>query len=1210
MFDTVLIANRGEIAVRAIRTLKRLGIRSVAVYSDPDRNAAHVRAADVAVALGGEKAADSYLRMDLLLAAARKHGAQAIYPGYGFLSESAEFAQACEDAGIAFVGPTPLQIREFGLKHRSRELAAEAGVPMTPGTGLLDSLGAALSQAERIGYPVMLKSTAGGGGIGLSRCDNEAELTAAFDSVQRMGEHFFSDGGAFIERYVDNARHVEVQIFGDGAGRVLALGERDCSVQRRNQKVIEETPAPLLPAATRQALHAAAVRLGESVNYRSAGTVEFIYDPARDSFYFLEVNTRLQVEHPVTEAVTGLDLVECMLRVAAGAPLDYAAMSRAPQGASIEVRLYAEDPLRQFQPSPGVLTEVFFPEGVRVDGWVATGTEVPAFYDPMLAKLIVHADTREAALDKLAHALARTRLHGIATNLDYLRQIVDDARFRAGDLSTRFLESFAYRPAAIEVLAAGTYTSVQDYPGRVGYWDIGVPPSGPMDDYAFRMANRIVGNASDAAGIEATLVGPTLRFHGDAVVALTGATCAATLDGEPVPMWTPVAVRSGQVLATGRALSGCRSYLAVRHGLDVPVYLGSRSTFALGQFGGHAGRTLRVGDMLPLIRPELADDAAAPESEPQAAPAALIPAYGNTWEIGVLYGPHGAPDFFRPEAIEAFFAADWEVHYNSNRLGVRLIGPKPTWAREDGGEAGLHPSNIHDCEYAIGSINFTGDSPVILTRDGPSLGGFVCPVTIARAELWKVGQVKPGDRIRFVRIDYQQAVALEAAQDRCVAELAAPAQPAQAAAPAAVAEPIVAALPAQGARPAVSYRQAGDGYLLLEYGDNVLDLALRMRIHLLMGALDADPIAGVLELSPGVRSLQIRYDSRVILQGALIERLLRIEAGLADVATLKVPTRVVHLPMAFEDSATLGAVQRYQETVRASAPWLPNNVDFIQRINGLASRKQVRDIVFDASYLIMGLGDVYLGAPCAVPIDPRHRLLTSKYNPARTYTAEGTVGIGGVYMCIYGMDSPGGYQLVGRTLPIWNKFLKNPVFQDGKPWLLRFFDQVRFYPVTEAELDVLREDFREGRATVRIEEEVFDFAAHQRFLDEEADSIAAFQTRQKSAFDAEVALWKSEDAAVEQAAAGPEPEAEAALREGESLVSADMCGNIWKIPVQVGQSVSAGDTLVVVEAMKMELSVIAPASGTVVAIRCMPGKPVNAGDPLIVLAEDATCPVA
>ncbi len=1209
MFDTVLIANRGEIAVRAIRSLKRLGIRSVAVYSDPDRNAAHVREADVAVALGGEKAADSYLRMDLLLAAAREHGAQAIYPGYGFLSESAEFAQACEDAGIAFVGPTPTQIREFGLKHRARELAAAAGVPMTPGTGLLGSLGEALSQAERIGYPVMLKSTAGGGGIGLSRCANEAELTAAFDGVQRMGEHFFKDGGAFIERYVDNARHIEVQIFGDGSGRVLALGERDCSVQRRNQKVIEETPAPRLPQATRAALHAAALRLGESVCYRSAGTVEFIYDPARDSFYFLEVNTRLQVEHPVTEEVTGLDLIECMLRVAAGEALDFDAMSRAPRGAAIEVRLYAEDPLRQFQPAPGVLTEVSFPPGVRVDGWVSTGTEVPAFYDPMLAKLIVHAPTREQALDRLAEALARTRLHGIATNLDYLRQIVDDARFRAGELSTRFLDGFVYRPAAIEVLEAGTYTSVQDYPGREGYWNIGVPPSGPMDDYAFRMANRIVGNAPDAAGLETTLVGPTLRFHGDAIVALTGAACAATLDGEPLPMWRPVAVRSGQVLSIGRALSGCRGYLAVRNGLDVPVYLGSRSTFALGQFGGHAGRTLRVGDVLPLVRPELADAAPA-LSAPQAAPAELIPAYGDTWEIGVLYGPHGAPDFFRPEAIEAFFAADWEVHYNSNRLGVRLIGPKPAWARENGGEAGLHPSNIHDCEYAIGSINFTGDSPVILTRDGPSLGGFVCPATIARAELWKVGQVKPGDRIRFVRMDYARAVALEAAQDRRVAELAA-APEAAARAPAAASEAIVAALPARGSRPSVTYRQAGDGYLLLEYGDNVLDLALRMRVHLLMQALDADPVAGVRELSPGVRSLQIRYDSHTIAQDALIARLLEIEAGLADVATLKVPTRVVHLPMAFEDSATLGAVRRYQETVRAEAPWLPNNVDFIQRINGLESREQVRDIVFGASYLVMGLGDVYLGAPCAVPIDPRHRLLTSKYNPARTFTAEGTVGIGGVYMCIYGMDSPGGYQLVGRTLPIWNKFLKNPVFQDGKPWLLRFFDQVRFYPVTEAELDALRADFREGRAAVRIEEEVFDFAAQQRFLAQQADSIAAFQARQKRAFDAEVALWKAGEAEAAQHAAEIEPDLEpqAALSEGERLVSADMCGNVWKIPVQVGQSVSAGDTLVVVEAMKMELSVVAPAAGTVAAIRCAPGKPVNAGDPLIVLAEDVSCPV-
>jgi urea carboxylase len=1210
VFHTVLIANRGEIAVRAIRTLKRLGVKSVAVYSNADRNAAHVRLADVAIALGGDKAADSYLRIDLLLQAARDTGAQAIYPGYGFLSESAEFAEACEDAGIAFVGPTPEQMREFGLKHRSRELAAEAGVPMTPGTGLLQSVEEALAQAEIIGYPIMLKSTAGGGGIGLSRCAGAQELADAYENVKRMGQQFFRDSGAFIERYVDRARHVEVQIFGDGKGRVAALGERDCSLQRRNQKVVEETPAPNLPAATREALLAAAVRLGESVNYRSAGTVEFIYDSEHDAFYFLEVNTRLQVEHPVTEAVTGLDLIECMLQVAADDALDWVALSRPPRGAAIEVRLYAEDPVKNFMPSPGVLTDVHFPDGVRVDGWVSTGTEVPSFYDPMLAKLIVFADTRSEALDKLSAALAQTRLHGIATNLDYLRQVIAIPEFRAGNVSTAFLNTFHYQPFQLEVLEAGTYTSVQDYPGRMGYWHIGVPPSGPMDDYAFRLGNRIVGNDSTAAGLEATLIGPTLKFHGDAIIALTGGQCHALLDDQPVPMWQPIKAHDGQILKIGRAVSGCRTYLSVRNGLDVPEYLGSRSTFALGQFGGHAGRTLRVGDSIPIARPDIAASTTpAPSHLPHPLPPEMVPTYGNAWEIGVLYGPHGAPDFFTEASMDEFFAADWEVHYNSNRLGVRLIGPKPAWAREDGGEAGLHPSNVHDCEYAIGSINFTGDSPVILTRDGPSLGGFVCPVTIVRAELWKVGQFKPGDKIRFKRIDYAAAVALEVALNARVATLTEPApvrreQPVQSTSPAAgVTAAIVRGLPATPIRPKVAYRQAGDGYLLLEYGENVLELGARMRLHLLMEAVHAAAIPGVQELSPGVRSVQIRYDSLAIRQDALIEKLLRLEENLADVATLKVPTRVVHLPMAFEDSATLNAVTRYRETVRATAPWLPNNVDFIQRINGLDSRDDVSRIIFDASYLVMGLGDVYLGAPCAVPIDPRHRLLTSKYNPARTFTAEGTVGIGGVYMCIYGMDSPGGYQLVGRTLPIWNKFLKNPSFKAGKPWLLRFFDQVRFYPVSETRLDELRDAFREGRAQAEIEEEVFDFAAYERFLVSEADSIAAFKARQKTAFDTEVALWKAEDTAVVEAPMVVVEET--ALLADERMVAADMSGNVWKIPVQVGQQVNAGDTLVVVEAMKMELSVIAPHAGVVRAVRCVPGKPVNTGDPLIVLAMEA-----
>jgi urea carboxylase len=1208
MFSSVLIANRGEIALRAIRTLRRLGIRSVAVYSDSDRNAAHVREADATIALGGVRPADSYLRIDKLIAACRESGAEAVFPGYGFLSESAEFAEACEQAGFAFLGPTSLQIREFGLKHRSRELAAEASVPLTPGTGLLSSLEEALEAAERLRYPVMLKSTAGGGGIGLSRCASPQELTNTYESVKRLGQQFFREAGIFLEKYVDRARHIEVQILGDGEGRVVALGERDCSIQRRNQKVVEETPAPHLEPTTRAALLDAAVKLGQSVNYRSAGTVEFIYDTSDGKFYFLEVNTRLQVEHPVTEMVTGLDLVECMLRVGAHESLDWEALKRQPQGASIEVRVYAEDPAKNFQPSPGTLTEVHFPTGIRVDGWVETGTEVSSNFDPMLAKVIAHGATREEARTRLAAALEATRLHGIATNLDFLRKVIATETFIGGTATTRFLDTFAYQPPVIEVLEPGTYTTVQDYPGRTGYWDIGVPPSGPMDDEAFRIANRIVGNAVEAAALECTLIGPTLRFHANAVIVLTGAATPATLDGNPIDLWTPVSVKAGQILTVGQATSGCRTYLAVRSGFDVPVYLGSKSTFVLGAFGGHAGRTLRAGDMLQIVdASRSASTTAAPTSEPQPYPAELIPIYPRAWEIAVLYGPHGAPDYFTTEAIDVFFAAEWEVHYNSNRLGIRLIGPKPTWTRSTGGEAGLHPSNVHDCEYAIGSINFTGDSPVILTHDGPSLGGFVCPVTIVKAELWKVGQVKPGDRIRFVPIRYDDALALEAEQEARIRTLKRGPKPVSSPPlllPLATSSAtIIAERSAVAHHPKALWRQAGDRYILLEYGEDVLDLALRLRVHLLMEAIRAEKFP-IEELAPGVRSLQIRYDSRRIQQPDLLRRLQRLDEALPDVSTLKIPTRVVHLPMAFEDSATLGAIQRYSETVRSSAPWLPRNVEFLRRINGLDSIEAVREIIYATRYMILGLGDVYLGAPCAVPVDPRHRLLSSKYNPARSFTAEGTVGIGGMYMCIYGMDSPGGYQLVGRTLPIWNKFLTNPQFEPAKPWLLRFFDQVHFYPVSEVELLEQREAFRTGQFKIRIDEEVFDYAAHRRFLTENAESIAAFRAGQQAAFEREIAHWAAQEATVANETRAKSPtgeETEESIPEGHYL-TAPLHGSIWKVLLEPGQRVEENQPVVIIEAMKMEVAVRSPKAGILKSIRCIGGQSVATGDILAVLA--------
>ena len=716
----------------------------------------------------------------------------------------------------------------------------------------------------------MLKSTAGGGGIGMQLCRDEAQLGDAFASVQRLGRSNFANAGIFLEKFVERARHIEVQIFGDGQGRVVALGERDCSVQRRNQKVVEETPAPNLPPEVRDALWQTAQRLGERVAYRSAGTVEYIYDPDTKDFYFLEVNTRLQVEHGVTEEVTGIDLVEWMLRVAAGeTPFD-ANFAVRPQGHSIQVRLYAEDPAKQFQPASGLITQAQFPSGVRCDTWVEAGVEVPPFYDPMLAKIIVQAADRETARMRLAQALEVTRVAGIETNLDYLRCVLADRVFARGEQTTRYLNDFPYQPATVDVLAAGTQTTVQDYPGRQGYWDVGVPPSGPMDDFAFRIANRLVDNPESAAGLELTVTGPTLRFNTETRIALTGAAMSALLDGRPVPGWQAVTAPAGSVLTLGAiANAGARAYLAVRGGLDVPAYLGSRSTFTLGRFGGHGGRPLRKGDVLHRLDSGTGAASAVPRLDP-----ALIPRYGNRWELRVIYGPHGAPDFFTPGDIETLFATDWEVHYNSSRTGVRLIGPKPQWARADGGEAGLHPSNIHDNAYAIGTIDFTGDMPVILGPDGPSLGGFVCPATIVTADLWMMGQMRPGDRVRFVPVDQAIANRLESERAESIAGL----RPMGGASrPVPLADPVVRRIDPSRHPVGVTYRPCGDKYLLVEYGPQALDINLRFRVHALMLRLQALAIPGLLELTPGIRSLQVHYDSRAIGLEPLLDRLQALE---------------------------------------------------------------------------------------------------------------------------------------------------------------------------------------------------------------------------------------------------------------------------------------------------------------------------------------------
>jgi urea carboxylase len=643
--------------------------------------------------------------------------------------------------------------------------------------------------------------------------------------------------------------------------------------------------------------------------------------------------------------------------------------------------------------------------------------------------------------------------------------------------------------ATVEVVVCGAETTVQDFPGRIGLWPVGVPPSGPMDALSFRIANRAVGNDDGAPALECTALGPTLRFTEDRLVCVAGADMGAMLDGISIRRWVPVAVKAGATLVLAAVRGpGLRAYVAIEGGIDVPRYLDSASTFTLGAFGGHEGRALRAGDAL-AVGPSHGPDATFGGPAPRD-----IPELTTAWSIAVLEGPHAAPDFFTTDDMDALYGSEWVVHHNSNRTGVRLIGPKPRFARRDGGEAGLHPSNIHDNGYAVGTVDFTGDMPILLGPDGPSCGGFVCPATIVRADLWKLGQLAPGDTVRLVPVDATTARAMEQRQERLVRTLTTP-------------------LGHLTVRPTrtndggivrregdVTYRRSGDRHLLVEMGEMVLDLALRCRVHALDAWLAANPQEGVVDATPGIRSLLVQIDSRVTSVEAIAEVL--AGAPLPDSDDLAVEGRIVHLPLSWDDPSTREAIARYERDVRPDAPWCPWNIEFIRRINGLDSVDQVHDTVFDASYLVLGLGDVYLGAPVATPLDPRHRLVTTKYNPARTWTPENAVGIGGAYLCVYGMEGPGGYQFVGRTVPVWRT--------DGDPpWLLRQFDQLRFHPVEAEELLDLRADVRAGVHELKIEPATFRLAEHQRFLADNATSIDGFRSTQRAAFAAERGRWEA-----------------------------------------------------------------------------------------------------
>jgi urea carboxylase len=641
--------------------------------------------------------------------------------------------------------------------------------------------------------------------------------------------------------------------------------------------------------------------------------------------------------------------------------------------------------------------------------------------------------------------------------------------------------------SAVEVLAPGTQTTVQDLPGRLGLWGVGVPPSGAWDDLSFSLANRAVGNPLGAAGLEAVLRGPVLRIRRPQLICVTGAATAATLDGTPVPLGRPIAVFSGQTLDLGPMRGpGLRGYLALSGGIAVPSILDSRSTFLLGGFGGLRGRPLRTGDTLEC------DD---PVGDPVDVGAAL-PVLSDSWTIRVVTGPHGAPEYLTEDGAEALFETQWRLDHRSDRTGVRLIGaPAPLWSREDGGEAGLHPSNIHDSPYPVGGVMISGGTPVIVGPDGPSLGGFVMPAVVIRADRWRLAQCRPGDRVRLLPVTPQQAEWAAAERDRMLAgELPRPERRvswsrAGSSRPAPLLD-----VPGGADRPALVARRAGDHHLLVELGPPRLDLAVRLRVHLLAEALGSPP--GLVDRVEGVRSLLLSAQEPGSVP-ALVAAVELAWSRLPELSTVEVPAREVTLPISFDDPAAHEAMARYQNGVRWDAPWCPDNVEFIRRINGLDERRDVFAIVSAATYVVVGLGDVYLGAPVAVPLDPAHRLVTTKYDPPRTWTPANAVGIGGAYLCVYGMEGPGGYQLVGRTVPVWR-------LGSEPPWLLRHFDLLRFRPVSPDELLALRADLSAGRLDLGTRPTTLRLAD---LLPPAGEAAKEFTARRQAAFAQERDRW-------------------------------------------------------------------------------------------------------
>ncbi|KAJ1708618.1 hypothetical protein G4B11_001102 [Aspergillus flavus] len=1229
---TLLVANRGEIAVRILKTAKKLNLRTIALYTEPDAASAHVQLADEAFLLDGPPS-KAYIDGDQIIKLAKRNHVDAIIPGYGFLSENADFARAIAKAGMVFAGPSPECIEAFGLKHTARDLATKAGVPIVPGsTGLVTSEEDAVKVAKDLGFPVMLKATAGGGGMGLLTCSSEDEVRESFATVRSRGEALFKNAGLFIERYYPSSHHIEVQVFGNGDGKAIAIGERECSIQRRHQKIIEECPSPFVTRnpGLRESLGDAAVRLAESIKYGSAGTIEYLVDDETGAFFFLEMNTRLQVEHGITELCYGVDLVELMLKQAdaqlSGTKgLEVAFLTGitvdAPSGAAIEARVYAENPTKDFAPCPGTLQSVEWKElpGSRIDTWVYRGIKVSANYDPLLAKVMLHSPSRTQAIEGMRTILTQSRICGPPTNLEFLAEILTDERFVTGNTLTRFLDDFQWKLSAIDVMSGGAYTLIEDWPGRPTLGK-GFCHSGPMDPLAFRIANALVGNPVGLEALEITLSGPELHFLGPALISLCGAPIEASLDNVPVRMWSRIKVEAGQRLKIGKTIgNGCRAYLAVFGGfLNVAEWFGSKSTSPMVGVGGYQGRQLASGDLLSITNdaPDTLGDLSIPEH--------LIPKYPDHWELLSMPGPYDE-GYLTPESIDMLYETEWKISHNAARGGIRLLGPKPKWARSDGGEGGAHPSNLIEYGYAIGSLNWTGDDPVIFPQDAPDFGGFISSHTIVKADLWKLGQVKAGDTLKYRATSLEDALAARNHMERFVREVVkccyeggnfGDIAPLKDTLPSALTAEIrgtgvVHQIPEHGTQPLVNYRQAGDDYILIDYGMGSFDLNHRCRVTALKKVLnegngDITFSNKLISMIGCGNSLMLYYDGTKLPQQKLIAYLCDLETKLGDLSEAKMPSRLFKLPLAFESQRQKDAIARYMETQRPYASYLPDNMNFVAKNNAF-TKAEVENIYLTARLMVVSVG-FFTALPLALPVDPRQRMNCPKMNPSRVYTPAGSVSWGGSCMALYNVDSPGGYQMTGMTIPGVDILGSKKGYTPDRPWLFEEFDQITFYRVSEEEYEKELALFNSGRYEYQWEEVIFDMAEHNKLLHDTKEEVAAIRARQRKAQDEMDKLEAEllEHWAKEKAEKGvPVDAIENLLKDPQILpIEAPLNANIWKVEVKQGDKLDEGQIVVILEAMKLEIAVrteLHAAGATVEKVLVQPGDSIEAGKPLILV---------